>query len=269
MYLNRCSELLAIHGAGRKRVIEMGIQEMFAKIYDRRQPILGVILLGAALTFLFMDFPGDWKYLHMAIFVSSFATGLLLVWGVIGTHPSAARSRRNPGRVQPEQTASCEPIKAQVFRYGASPWRRGAAVAVGVILGLGMIALGVFVGAAIQTPSGWVGPIFGAGCAVWGLILCDYARRYLQVGIHVDEEGIKARLYYRSTDIRWDEVVSLIKQTCTAPMALAGMPVVLNAGTLYLVYSKDAKIWFSNGLVGGDLLAEIIAKRTGMSWEGE
>jgi hypothetical protein len=242
---------------------------MFAKIYDRRQPILGVILLGAAMALLFMDFPGDWKYLHMAIFISGSATGLLLVWGIIGTHPSAARSRRHPSSVQPEQAASCEPIKAQVFRYGASPWRRGAVVVVGVILGLGMIALGVFVGAAIQTPSGWVGPIFGAGCAAWGLFLWDYSRRYLQVGIHVDEEGIRARLYYRSTEIRWNEVVSLIKQTCVAPMALAGMPVGLNAGTMYWVYSKDAKIWFSDGLVGGDLLAEIIAKTTGISWEGE
>ena len=73
---------------------------------------------------------------------------------------------------------------------------------------------------------------------MWGIILCDYARRYLRVGIRVDDEGIKARLYYRSIAIRWDEVVSLIKGDCVAPMAFAGMPVALDAGTIYWVYSR-------------------------------
>jgi hypothetical protein len=50
-------------------------------------------------------------------------------------------------------------------------------------------------------------------------------------------------------------------------MVFAGMPVALNAGTIYWVYSQDAKIWFSDGLVEGDELSRIIAQRTGLTWE--
>lgn len=245
---------------------------MFAAIWDHRHPVCGILLVVAALTMLFGDFPGDWKYLQMALFISVWTLGLLLFWGVIGTHPIAARARGNLAQNPfPSTTASAitapEPVSPQLFRYGASRWRRGAAVTIGVALGLGMIALGVGLGMVLPSPSGWVGPIFGTAIAVWGIVLCDYVRRYLHVGIRVDNDGIKAQLYYRSTAIRWDEVVSLIKGDCVAPMAFAGMPVLLNAGTLYWVYSKDAKIWFSNSLVDGDVLSRIIAQRTGLTWE--
>ena len=240
---------------------------MFAAIWDRRYPLFGMFLLAISLTTLLAHFPGDWKYLQMVLFISGWTLGCLLLWKVVGTHPLAARMRGNRGQKPLQPTAPHEPVSPRVFRYGTSHWRRGATVCVGVALGLGMVVLGVILGMTLPSPSGWVGPVFGTASAVWGIILCDYARRYLQVGIRVDDEGIKARLYYRSTAMRWDDVISLIKGGCVAPMAFAGMPVALDAGTIYWVYSQNAKIWFSNGLVDGEVLSRIIAQRTGLAWE--
>ena len=240
---------------------------MSTAIRDHLHPILGAILLVTSSVLLFVDFPGDWKLLHLVLFIGGWSVGLLLVWGVIGTHPLAAKARRVAGSSPRRDTLAHEPVTPRLFRYGANRWRRGLAAVFIVALGLGMSAMGAVFAAAWHADPRWVGPAFGIACAIWGILSCDYARRYLRVGIGVDDEGIRARLYYHSTQIRWDEIVSLVNGKCTAPMLFAGIPVAVDAGTIYWVYSSEAKIWFSNGLGDSEVLVKIIAQRTGMTWE--
>ena len=48
---------------------------MFAAIWDHRYPVFGILLVVASSSLLFADFPGDWKYLQMALFISVWTLG--------------------------------------------------------------------------------------------------------------------------------------------------------------------------------------------------
>lgn len=242
---------------------------MRTTIGDQRQKVLGAFLVAVALAILFVDLPGGWKYLHLAAWTICWTLGLLLRGGFLGTHAAAVQGRRLGSRPLPlAGTATSKPLATHVFRYGASRWRRAAAASVGVALGLGLLILGAAIMATLEANPAWVGTACAITLGIWGLFLCDYARRYLRVCIRVDEEGIKSQLYYRSIQMRWDEVVAIVKDTSACPMVFSGVPVCLDAQTMYWVYSKDAKIWFSNQLVGGNSLAEILSQKTGLPLEG-
>lgn len=240
---------------------------MLTTIRNHRYPLLGMCVLAASVVLLFVDFPGDWKVFHIVLFIAGWSVGCLLIWGVIGTHPLAAEARR----VAPSQplpvAVNREAIKPELFQYGTNRWRRGMVAGFVVVLGLGMATLGVVCGVAWHAQPAWVGLAVGAGCITWGMLICDYGRRYLRVGIAVDDTGIRAQLYYRSIVIPWDEVVALIEMSCRVPMIFAGIPAVVDAGVIYWVYSGNDKIWFSNSLVDGDRLRDIIAERTGLVWK--
>lgn len=111
----------------------------------------------------------------------------------------------------------------------------------------------------------------GIGSIVWGTFLCYYGWRYLHVRITVSPEGIEARLYFRTVRIRWDEVVALVTRRCSLPMAMAGaVPIVgvMDAGSMFWVYSRREKLWFSGQLVGSLELVELISQSTGLDWAG-
>lgn len=245
---------------------------MFARLRENRQRLLGVLLLAMAMVALFGHPSGDWKYLQLVVVIVGFAWGYLLVTGVVGVHATAARHRRTgEGRssLPPREYA---PVEPRTFRYGSTPWRRAMAAGTCVTLGIGQFVLGAVLAAVVWSESVGAALVCG-GIALGGLVLCDYARRYLRVCIRVDAEGLTSQLYYRAIRMRWGEVVALVQQRCVAPMVVGGGGFTaaggFEAGRIYLVYSDRAKIWFSNSLVDAETLMQIISRQTGLSWEGE
>lgn len=243
---------------------------MFARLCDNRQRILGAFLLAVALVTLFSNPPGDWKYLQLAVLIVCLVWGYMLVSGVVGVHATAARHRRNRETTPSLPSGHSVPLEPRAFRYGSTPWRRAMAVGTCVALGIGQIALGSILAVVLWKDSVGAALVCGS-MAIGGLVLCDYARRYLRVCIRVDAEGITSQLYYRLIRIRWDEVVALVQQRCVAPMIVGGGGLTamggLEVGKIYLVYSGRAKIWFSNSLVDGESLVQIVSQRTGLPWE--
>ena len=71
--------------------------------------------------------------------------------------------------------------------------------------------------------------------------------------------------------MRWEEVVALVRRRYSLPMAFgtgSGVsPMGFQAGTMYWVYSQNAKIWFSDQLTDADELIETITTATGLTWE--
>jgi len=245
---------------------------MFARLRENRQRLLGVLLLAMAMVALFGHPSGDWKYLQLVVVIVGFTWGYLLVTGVVGVHATAARHRRNSeGRssLPPREYA---PVELQTFRYGSTAWRRAMAAGTCVTLGIGQFVLASILAAVVWSESVGAALVCG-GIALGGLVLCDYARRYLRVCIRVDAEGLTSQLYYRAIRMRWGEVVALVQQRCVAPMVVGGGGFTaaggFEAGRIYLVYSDRAKIWFSNSLVDAESLMQIISRQTGLSWEGE
>ncbi len=243
---------------------------MFNRLCDNRQRILGAFLFAVALVTLLSNPPGDWKYLQLVVFIVCLAGGYLLTSGVVGVHATAASRRRN-GRTSPgDSPGKSLPMERQAFRYGSTPWRRALAVGTCVSLGIGQMALGVTLAVILWHESVGAAVVCG-GIALGGLVLCDYARRYLRVCIEVDAEHITSRLYYRSVRMRWNEVVALVQQRCVAPLAIGGGGLLaaggLEVGRIYLVYSSRDKIWFSNSLVDAEMLVQIVSERTGLPWE--
>ncbi len=206
---------------------------------------------------LFSDPPGDWKYLQLVVVI-------ILHLGILARHWRGWRPRdggppspyRREGRSSPLPT-NTRPLEPRTFRYGSTPWRRGHgssamrhardwAVCSGEHLGCGR--LGDPVGAALVCGGTWPS----------GLVLCDYARRYLRVCIRVDAEG----LIHSSTTAAYACVgTRSLRQSsnCVAPMVVGGGGFHrgrrLRAGRIFLVYSDRAKLWFSNSLVDAETLA--------------
>jgi len=234
------------------------------------QTLLGTLILVCGLVIFCVEPPESFRVAHILAWILCWTTGLLLLFGLIGTHPIAAERRIAAERTDRRPTVPGSPVPTRDFRYGHRQWSRRAAAGFCMLLGFCLCAFGIGLTMWISRRD-VAGIVVGAGLSIWGLVIADYGRRYLRVRIHIDDQGIEARLYYRTMRMHWDEVVALVRRRCSFPLLIgagSGFAAAgIQAGTMHWVYSRRAKIWFSDQLTDADELADIIATATGLPWE--
>jgi hypothetical protein len=221
--------------------------------------ILGICLLICALVLL-MRMPPKEQFSVAAFyaFLACLAVGFLLTIGFLGTAPPASRLRAQAAAGTSRPGPLCH-VPEQVFSYASHSWGRVMATAVCVIIGVLMVALGVFIAMALPLSAldrsiAWLpGGIAGASC-IWVPL------RHLRMYVRTGPESIRARLYFRTVSISWEEIVALtVRNDYIPPFG--------SLGTTYSVYSRNARIDFTDRLKGASQLAATVSQATGLSWQ--
>jgi hypothetical protein len=221
--------------------------------------IAGVLLLIAALLLLVLAPPKEnFSFANFYGFLACLVYGFLLVAGYVGTHPIAARLRREAAlgsRTRPESLCH---VPDKIFLYGGRSWGRVLAVGGCVVLGLALIGFGTVIA--------WVTPLAASekilsALPLWigGLICIWVPVRQLGMFVKIDNQGITARLYFRTVKYDWSEVVALLAREHS-------LPVIGPTGIVYSVYSQRSKLYFTYSLQGAAQLAAIVPEATGLSW---
>jgi hypothetical protein len=221
--------------------------------------ILGACLLICALVLLMRMPPKE----HFSVaaffaFLACLAVGFLLAIGFLGTAPRASRLRAQAAMAGPSRPGPLCPVPEQVFSYATHSWGQVLATVICVIIGILMLALGVFLAVALPMSAldrsiAWLpGGIAGA-CCIWVPL------RQLRMYVRIGAQGIRARLYFRTIRIGWEEVVALtVRKNYVPPFGLLS--------TTYSVYARKARIDFTDRLKGTSQMVAIVAQATGLSW---
>jgi len=218
--------------------------------------ILGSFLLICALVLLVRMPPKEqFSVAAFYAFLACLAVGFLLLIGFVGTMPRASRLREQAAAGTSRTGPLCL-VPEQVFPYATHSWGQILATVACVIIGVLMLALGVFVAMALPLSAldrciAWLpGGIAGAFC-IWVPL------RQLRMCVKVSPQGMRARLYFRTVSIGWEEVVALtVRENYLPPFG--------SLGTTFSVYSRKARIDFTDRLKGAGQLAAIVASATGL-----
>jgi hypothetical protein len=218
--------------------------------------IAGCTLLVCAFILLICSPPG-FSIIHFFIFLLCFVSGFLLVSGIIGTHPVAARIRRLAIRNIAPRTGPLVYVPEQLFPYESSSIKRRLASGVCFVIGLCMVGLGVLV--VYLFPSKSADTIL-MGIPPWACgILClwisiRYPSRYIQV----TPQGITVHGYFGTRAMPWQNILVLI-----ARQHFVGFTAI---GVLYSLYSDRSKVSFSSHIPGSDRLVALVSEATGLTW---
>ena len=122
-----------------------------------------------------------------------------------------------------------------------------------------MLALGVLLAMALPMSAldrsiVWLPEGIAGACCIWVPL------RQLRMYVRIGPQGVRARLYFRTISIGWEEVVALnVRKNYLPPFGLLG--------TTYSVYSRKGRIDFTDRLKGFAQLTAIVAQATGLSWQ--
>jgi len=222
--------------------------------------IIGSVLLLCALVLLFRMPPRE--HFSVALFFAYLAclvVGFLLVIGFLGTAPRASRLRMQAAMAGTLRPGPLVPVPEQVFTYATGSLWQALAAIVCVTIGVLMLALGIYLAIALPlSPLDrsivWLpAAIAGASC-IWVPL------RQLRMHVRINPLGIRARQYFRTTSMGWQEIVALT-------IRVNYLPPFGSLGTTYSVYSKDDRIDFSDRLKNASQLTAAIAQATGLSWQ--
>jgi hypothetical protein len=221
--------------------------------------VLGALLLAAALILLVLAPPaGQFGIFHLYGFLACLVVGILLIIGLIGTHPAASRLR-----LQAEagigRTGPLCPVTARIFSYTNKSAGQLTATALCLLLGLSLVALGLIVagrfpGSTLSRIMVGFPPLIGGMIAIW------FPTRQLGMFVKVDHQGITARLYFSSIRMPWAEIVALVVRENEFPM-------FGRLSTTCTIYSQQTRIDFTDRLPGWTQLADLIEQATGLTWQ--
>jgi hypothetical protein len=147
--------------------------------------IVGTFLLVCSLLLIVFSPPApQFSIPHFFLFLACFVCGVLLVIGILGTHPIVARLRHQASEIGALRKCPLSVITEQVFPFAASPLRRRLVTALCAAIGLSMISLGFLL---LRFLPGSSGDRILAGTPPWiGGILClwisiRYPNMYIQI----------------------------------------------------------------------------------------
>jgi len=226
---------------------------------DHLPRIAGVFLCVAALVLLVLAPPKErFSAANFYAFLVCLVCGFLLVAGYVGTHPTAARLRREVGISGRTRPGPLGPVSDQIFRYGGSSRSRALVVGLCVTLGLALIGFGIVL--SLVTPLVASERIVLA-LPLWiaGLICIWVPIRQLGMFVKIDHQGITARLYFHTVKCDWGEVVALIARD-------HHLLLLNSTGIVYSVYMQRSSLYFTNRLQGAAQLAAIVSQATGLPW---
>ena len=177
---------------------------------------------------------------------------------IVGPDPRATRLRTAAGRTERPGQLDTREVPERTFRYLNSPLARFVVTVVCTVLGIGQLSLGCFL--AWSFP-GRVGERFvvASVCGGFGLFLLWYIYRHRQLYVAVSPGGLTARLYFRSTTIRWEEIVALLALRYESPLGTVGV--------VYSIYSLRDKISFTDRLEDASELRALLTRITGIAWQ--
>jgi hypothetical protein len=220
----------------------------------------GFLLFCALLLIIFGPPKQHFNILHLYSFMACFVAGFLLIAGFVGTHPAAARIRREAIRAGSFRTGPLCPIIEQKFPYQARTKARAAA-ALSILLGVLLIGLGVFL---FATFSSDIADRFLAGTlpAAAGILFLWIGFRYPSRFVEVTPEILRIEGYFKTVSMPWQDILALVAREHFV-WTVGGFT---STGILYSVYSGHSKLWFSSQTPGSEQLAESIAAATGLPW---
>jgi hypothetical protein len=222
--------------------------------------ILGFCLLICALLLLIWMPPKEhFSAAALYAFLACLVVGVLLLIGYVGTAPRASQLRAEAATRGTSRTGPLISVPEQVFFYATHS--RGQAVAAGVcvVLGVAMLALGVFLAIALPlSPLDrsivWLPEALAGACCIWVPL------RQLRMYVRAGPDGVRARVYFRTVSIGWEEIVALVIRE---NYLLMFGPL----GTTYSIYSLRTRIDFADRLKGAPQLAGIVTQATGLPWQ--
>jgi hypothetical protein len=132
-----------------------------------------------------------------------------------------------------------------------------------VVIGLALFVLGFLLNHYLVNDHWLAGlPPWAAGIFC---IYCPLRQRFMFVKL--DDRGITARQYFRTTHIGWQDILALIRREHWSLFAgPAYLPVAASLGTVYSVYSGRKRLDFTSHMIDADRLASVIASASGLSW---
>jgi len=221
--------------------------------------VLGGILLFASVILLITAPPsGQFSAASLFGFLGCLVFGILLASGLVGTHPYAARARRQAPAVPRRTPDAGRPSIEATFAYANRSARQKLSVGLCTALGLALLTLAAVV--ARQFPGRLADRVLvGISSLLGGLISIYFPLRQLKMFLKVGPAGIEARLYFRSISIAWDEIVALIERENYFPM-------FGNVGTTFSIYTLRRRIDFTDRLTGWRELRDLVSRATGLEW---
>jgi hypothetical protein len=229
---------------------------------DHLPRIAGVILLVCALFLFILSAAGT----HFSIpifylFIACSVCGILLVSGLVGTHPVAAKLRREARQNATLRQGPLCAVSEQVFPYAGSSWKRHLVVVICAVMGLGLLCLGSLM--VWSFPSSGFDRLL-APMPLWivGILCLWLSFRYSNMCVRVTPQGITIKSHFRTATMRWEDILSLIAREHHA-LIVGGF---VSTGIQYSLYSKSDKLWFTSQLPGCDQLVSLVAEATGLTW---
>jgi hypothetical protein len=227
---------------------------------DQIPRIAGIALLVCALLLLVFS-PDHFSIGHFFLFLAFFVCGIFLVTEILGTHPVAARLRREASRAgMPRRGPLCY-VPEQVFPYAGSRLNRFLATALCAAIGLSLIALGFIL---LRFLPAGDSDRFLAGIPPWitGILCIWISIRYPSRCLRVTPQSITVKGYFRTSTMHWDRILALIAREHYTLLA-GGF---VSTGVLYSLYSDHNRLWFTSHLPGSERLASLVAEATGLTW---
>jgi hypothetical protein len=232
---------------------------------DYLSRIAGALLLISAFVLLLLAPPkGQFSVLNFFAFLTCLVLGYLVAAGYVGTHPIAARLRREArlaGSFRPVPLCS---IPSETFPITKHSKDRILIISLCAILGLLLLVSGTLVSRAFAT-RGWLValPLYLAAA------LCFWCPlRQWSMYVRVDPQGITARSYFRTLSVKWEDVVALIAREHHIFLPGAhSVGTIGQLGTIYSIYSRKTKIDFTQHVPGVDRLISILGAATGLEWQ--
>jgi hypothetical protein len=222
--------------------------------------IAGVALLVCGLVLLIFS-PAKFSTAHLLLFLACFVSGILLITGIIGTHPTAAGLRREAIKGGIRRPGPLCHVPEQVFPYANSPLKKSLVTIVCAAIGLSLACLGIFLMWVFHSKAA-DGVLTGVIPLAGGILCLWIAVRYPSVRLQVNPGGITLRGYFRTVQMPWETILALIARNHYVLTAGGFAP----TGILYSLYSPHSKLWFSSQLPGSERLASLVAEATGLTW---
>jgi hypothetical protein len=246
------------------------MSNIWNKAVDHYPKILGLLFLLAALYFFVTAPPKEnFSIVNCLSFISCFAVSNLLWFGAIGPDAIATRLRRAARQAKsvPAEKA-VHNVPERTFYYCPKfTWKKALMLAVMIPLGLGFIGVGVFVFAYWKNPGEWGFRLtFLALNAVSACIAIYFPLRQLSMYVKVDSRGLQSRGYFRTVMMPWEDIVALVAKKIIVPFIYYAVPVALDAGDEFRVYSQTDVLRFVPRLPQANELRNIISSETGMVW---
>ncbi len=222
----------------------------------------GTLLVVALFLAIFSPGKSNFSIIHFYFFLTCFTCGILLLTGMIGTHPMAAAARRAAIRTGARRNGPLCRVPEQIFPYAGSMFNRRMVAGICVLIGFSLTGLGFFI-AWVLPSKGFENLLAGMPCVAAGILCLWISIRYPERHLRTTPESIMLKGYFRTILMPWQNIVALIAREHSVLIA-GGF---VSTGIIYSLYSEHGKLWFSSNLPGSERLASLVADATGLTWD--